>query len=116
MSVRIKINLYGLKFGDLFQFVDAARASGIEPSREVSVLEDDDRYERGPAALEFEVDPAAYNTFAEPLTFNQSRELATVIDQVLAAGGDARTLTTELRQWRDTLLGVSRWASNGGGG
>lgn len=113
MNVSIKVSLYGLKFGDLCQFVDGGRASGIEPSRHVTVLEDDDDYDRRPTGLQLEIDPAAYNTFAEPLTFQQARELATVIDRVLAAGGDARTVTTELRQWRDRLLGVSRWVSNG---
>jgi hypothetical protein len=83
--------------------VDAGRASGIEPSSHVTVLEDDDGYERHPVGLQLQIDPAAYNTFAEPHTFQQARELAAVIDGVLAAGGDARTVTPELRQWRDRL-------------
>lgn len=89
------------------------RELAVDPSAPVNLIETDDDYDRQATGLQVDIEPPAYGGFPEPLTFHQARELVTVIDKVLASGGDAHAILQELRQWRDRLLGVGRWTARG---
>ncbi|MEU7834743.1 hypothetical protein [Nonomuraea sp. NPDC049129] len=101
----ITIRLHRLTFGQLYWFVDAARASNMNPSSLVSYEWDDlDDYDPHITGLIAHIIPSIYAQPIEPLAPGQKRDLARTLDAVIHAGGDARALLPTLQQWRDLLL------------
>lgn len=98
------MDLYGLTYGSLIDFADAARASNVDrdaPVTQVMVENNDDMVDK------FELNvghlPAGHVTFdaAAATTF------AAELDSILEGEGDARGHLESLRALRDHLLKIS---------
>ncbi|MCA2228494.1 hypothetical protein [Nonomuraea aurantiaca] len=100
--VNLQIHFYGLKFEDLYKFVNAARVTGVDPSSKVPLLERNDDYERELLGFQLELDDETFKGFPEPLTPDEVQRLATVLDELLTTE-DPHKLFSELLQWRDRL-------------
>ncbi|WP_344206748.1 hypothetical protein [Nonomuraea bangladeshensis] len=86
----ITVRLAKLTFGQLYWFVDAARASGIEPSSPVSYEWDDyDDYDPRITGLIAHISPSIHAQPIEPLTLQQKRDPAKTLNSIIHAGGDA---------------------------
>lgn len=108
MALHIRVDLDGLTFGDLYGFVDLARAGKVDPKTPVEqfpVSEVDP--DRGIGGLDVEV---ALIDAGVPVTLSpdDARVLASILDSVIAEEGDARGALGEMRQWRDRLVGLNR--------
>ncbi|NAS20434.1 hypothetical protein GT755_01895 [Herbidospora sp. NEAU-GS84] len=99
--LNITVHFSNLRFRELYQFVDAVRAAGIDPSTAVSKLVDDD-YEYSTTGFQLSVDATHFQGFLEPLTFDESRRLASTLDSLLTEEDPSRFFS-ELKAWRDRL-------------
>jgi len=96
-----------MTYGELYQLVDLARASGVDPATSVAKVRADDHGEDlGVEALEADLDSTRDLTGAVTLLGDEVRGLASVLDGVLENEGDARDMISELGKWRDRLLGL----------
>ncbi|QSB14028.1 hypothetical protein JQS43_21195 [Natronosporangium hydrolyticum] len=104
MAVRARVEIDdSLTFGDLYQFVDLARASNTPPDTKVTLVPASDREpDLGIGGLEVEVTIAGLDSQFRPST-DEVRQLLEVIESA-AEDGDARGVLPELQEWRDRLL------------
>lgn len=106
MNIKLGVELDGLTFGDLYDFVDLSRGAGVGRETEVSQVpwsaEEPDRGVR-----KFEVALTGGGELRKPPDFADAEidKLVWAINDVIDNGGDARGQLTELREVRDRLRG-----------
>ncbi|GAA2894617.1 hypothetical protein GCM10010517_59340 [Streptosporangium fragile] len=85
--INLQIHFYGLTFEELYKFVNAARATGVDPSSEVPLAEREDDYERVTTVTGFQLalNDRTFKGFPEPLSADEAQQLSTVLDRLLTA-------------------------------
>ncbi len=107
ITTRAAVQLDGLTVGDLYQLVDLARASNVDPATEVEQTSSDPT---DPRADGFEVELPALTSWVgstlPPVTLSsyEAQTLAGVLETVIHKEGDARGELADLREWLDRLL------------
>jgi len=103
VRIKIELGISGVAAGELYQFVDTARAGGVEPERQVEVVTDhhDPSIIEG---LELEVDLAG-GAGSRPilLTPAQIADVVSVLDVIEREEGDARGVMVDLMALRQVL-------------
>ena len=104
--MRLRIELEGMTYGELFQFVDLARSSGIDPDSEVMQARVDHHGEDfGVEALEAEMDLSGREIRPRTLGAQEVSELIGMMDRISTKEGDARGELDAVRRWWGMLLG-----------
>lgn len=103
MALRIRVDFDDMTFGDLYSFVDLARASSIAPETKVPTYLANEQ-DPGPGGIDADMTP----TSGVPVTLrrDEARELASLLDAVGGNDGDARNYLADLGRWRDRLAGL----------
>jgi len=106
MTLRARVDVGdSLTFGDLYQFVDLARASGVSAETQVvQVPVREGEPDLGIDCFEVELATSARIEQARTLAAADTRALAAVLDAVVQAEGDARNVLNDLQAWRDRLV------------
>jgi hypothetical protein len=102
ISTRIRILLERLSVGDLYQVVDLARASNVEPSTVVDpIYPDDDNPDSGPVGFEVELPALSVvgSSLSVTLAAAEARALATLLEGVVEQEGDVRAHLDEIKHW-----------------
>lgn len=106
MGLRVRIDISDqLTYGDLYQFVNFARTSGVTPdTKVVQVPVREQEPDLGIDCYELEL-PSSVN-FEPGVTLppDEARSLASLLETVVEEEGDARKVLAELREWRDRLI------------
>lgn len=102
MSIKLSVDLDGLTWGQLIEFVDAARAANYGGDQSVEYVTDANDVESRIVGLEVSVEHLDERT----ATFDHTMRLqyAQALSNVLEKEGDARGVLRELRDLRDGLL------------
>ncbi|MBB5773682.1 hypothetical protein [Nonomuraea jabiensis] len=102
--INVQIHFYGLTFEELYKFVNAARATGVDPSSEVPLVECEDDYERVTTVTgsQLALNDRTFKGFPEPLSADEAQQLSTVLDRLLTAE-DPQKLRSDVLLWRDRL-------------
>ncbi|WP_137159290.1 hypothetical protein [Blastococcus sp. CCUG 61487] len=102
MPMKLSIDLDGLTWGQLFDFVDAARGADVNPAQMVGQVTDPNDPEARTVGLEATVADLTQRV----AVFDHSTRLhyAQSLSHVLEEDGDARAELITLRDLRDGLL------------
>jgi hypothetical protein len=109
MAIRTRVEIdEELTYGDLYAFVDLARATSTPATSKVKqVLVSEQEPELGIGSLEIEISSATGIESPVTLMASEARSLAKVLDLISQAEhGDARDHIGELMKWHDRLLGL----------
>ncbi|UDF18770.1 hypothetical protein [Rhodococcus qingshengii] len=103
MTLKVSIELDGMTFGDLYNFVDLARGAHIDADEVVSQVPYDNHDDN--VIHKFEVELPDGNVRKAPDMSNLDlSHLVAVLENVIEEGGDARGALPELKELRDTLI------------
>jgi hypothetical protein len=105
-NIKIGVDLDGLTFGDLYDFVDFARGANVPRENEVAqVLWSEEEPDRG--VQKFEMALPGGRELRKPPNFADAEldKLIWALDDVLDKEGDARGQMAELSEIRDRLRG-----------
>lgn len=105
MGIKLNVDLYGLTWGQLIEFVDAARAGGHGGDEPVAHITDpDDPDDPDDRIVGLEVDVPTLEERVAVFDHVVRLQYAEALSNVLEEDGDARGQLGQLRDLRDGLL------------
>lgn len=102
MTLRLSLDLYEMTYGQLFDFVEAARAAGVSRATEVlqvPVENEDNIIDR------FEIELTSLPGKARVISAEDAEAHAATLESVIDSEGDARSELSRLQDLRAALLG-----------
>lgn len=102
MGIKVSLDLQDLTYRELFDFVDLARGSNVDPSSTVQQIPIEGHDELSIDRFEVEL-PDGFRRPAPDLSEIDREHITNVLGSILDGDGDARHALAELRELRDRI-------------